>query len=110
VGALARTRPWPSDDLLYADGKDMRSVPCIERKNRLASIVASLGSDRPHYSEAFADGERLLAECDKRGLEGIVSKRRSSPYRSGKQASWIKVKCQAWREANRDRHKLFERG
>src|SRR5262249_27000154 len=35
-------------DLLYADGKDMRSVPYIGRKNRLASIVASLGSDRLH--------------------------------------------------------------
>jgi hypothetical protein len=29
---------------------------------------------------------------------------------SGKQTGWIKVKCQAWREANRERHKLFERG
>ena len=31
------------------------------------------------------------AACDK-GLEGIVSKRRDSPYRSGRSPDWIKVK------------------
>ena len=43
------------------------------------------------------------------GLEGIVSKRRDFPYRSGSQSDWIKVKCDGWREANRDHHELFER-
>jgi bifunctional non-homologous end joining protein LigD len=97
-------------DLLHAGGKDIRRVPCIERKNRLASIAAIPGSNRLHHSESFGDGDRLLAECSKRGFEGIVGKRRDSSYQSGKQTSWIKVKCQAWREANRNRHKLFERG
>ena len=96
-------------DLLYAGGEDIRGVQCIKRKTRLASIVTSLGSDKLHYSEAFADGERLLSECAERGLEGIVSKRRNSTYKSGEvMATWIKVQCQAWREANRERHKLFE--
>jgi ATP-dependent DNA ligase len=48
-------------------------------------------------------GERLLAECGKRGLEGIVAKHKASVYRSGQATSWIKVKCPAWRAANRDR-------
>jgi ATP-dependent DNA ligase len=43
------------------------------------------------------------------GLESIVSKRRDFPYRSGDQSDWIKVKCDGWREANRDRHELFKR-
>jgi ATP-dependent DNA ligase len=42
------------------------------------------------------------------GLEGIVSKRRNFPYRSGA-ADWIKVKCLTWREANKDRHELFKK-
>jgi ATP-dependent DNA ligase len=42
-------------------------------------------------------------------LEGVVSKRRNAPYRSGTTCGWIKVKTQAWREANRDRWRLFER-
>jgi bifunctional non-homologous end joining protein LigD len=96
-------------DLLHAGGKDIRRVPCIERKRRLASFVAILGSSRLHHSESFGDGDRLLTECSKRGFEGIACKHRDSSYRSGKQTTSIKVKCQAWREANRSRHKLLER-
>jgi ATP-dependent DNA ligase len=42
------------------------------------------------------------------GLEGIVSKRRDFPYRSGA-ADWVKVKCLTWREANKDRWELFDK-
>jgi ATP-dependent DNA ligase len=42
-------------------------------------------------------------------LERIVSKRRGAPYRSGKQGGWVKVKCATWREANKERRRLFER-
>jgi ATP-dependent DNA ligase len=42
-------------------------------------------------------------------LEGIVSKRRDAPYRPGKQCGWVKVKCATWREANKERWRLFER-
>jgi ATP-dependent DNA ligase len=41
------------------------------------------------------------------GLEGIVSKRRGSPYRSGPRSDWIKVKTATWRLANRERYRLF---
>jgi bifunctional non-homologous end joining protein LigD len=97
-------------DLLYARGLDIRGKPYIERKERLATLLARAAIVALRHSEHFADGDRLLAACGTRGLEGIVSKRCDSVYRSGKQTSWIKVKCQAWREANRERHKLFERG
>jgi bifunctional non-homologous end joining protein LigD len=97
-------------DLLFARGRDIRDKPYVERKRRLAKLVVRAKTRALRHSEFFADGDRLLGECGKRGLEGIVSKRRDSPYRSGKQTSWINVKCQAWREANRKRHKLFERG
>src|SRR5215203_4353421 len=40
-----------------------------------------------------SEGEFMLRfACDK-GLEGIVAKRRDSPYRSGRQEAWLKVKC-----------------
>jgi bifunctional non-homologous end joining protein LigD len=59
------------------------------------------------HSETFEDGGRLLAECDARGLEGVDAKHRASIYRSGRTTSWVKVKCLAWREANRNRGELF---
>ena len=57
----------------------------------------------------FDDPLALLAACEEHGLEGIVSKLREDRYRSGKNAGWIKVKTAAWRAANRERHKLFEK-
>jgi ATP-dependent DNA ligase len=35
----------------------------------------------------------MLAAADGMGLEGIVSKRRTSRYRSGRAAAWLKIKC-----------------
>jgi ATP-dependent DNA ligase len=37
--------------------------------------------------------------AEQRGLEGIVSKRRDAPYKSGECRDWRKVKTAAWREA-----------
>jgi len=58
-------------------------------------------------SESFDDGEALMRAVEMRGLEGVVSKRRDSPYRSGPCRDWRKVKTAAWREANRERWRLF---
>jgi bifunctional non-homologous end joining protein LigD len=63
-----------------------------------------------HLVEAFDDGPKLLATAERMRLEGIVSKRRTAPYRSGECRDWRKVKPAAWREANRERWRLFERG
>jgi ATP-dependent DNA ligase len=41
-------------------------------------------------------------------LEGIVSKKRAAPYVAGV-SGWIKVKTRTWREANRERYRLFEK-
>jgi bifunctional non-homologous end joining protein LigD len=47
------------------------------------------------FAEFFEkqEGETVYRHACKLGLEGIVSKLRDSPYRSGRQESWIKLKC-----------------
>ena len=90
-------------DLMQLNGNDLRAVSLADRKRRLGHIVARAGIACLCYSEAFEDGERLLGECAKRGLEGVVAKHKGSIYRSGRSTSWIKVKCPALREANRNR-------
>jgi bifunctional non-homologous end joining protein LigD len=94
-------------DLLALDGADLRALPFVKRRTMLAKLLRRAPSALM-LSETFTDAERLLAECGKRGLEGIVSKRTDGPYRSGK-GDWIKVKCAQWRLANRDRWELFEK-
>jgi ATP-dependent DNA ligase len=50
-----------------------------------------------------------LKAADRMILEGIVSKLRDAPYCPGKQCDWIKVECHTWREANKERWRLFWR-
>ena len=97
-------------DLMHHNGNDLRHVHLEERKRRLGHLVARAKINRLLHSETFADGGRLLEECGARKLEGVVAKHRASIYRSGRSTSWIKVKCPAWREANRDRGELFGEG
>jgi bifunctional non-homologous end joining protein LigD len=45
-------------------------------------------------SEHFdVDGADLFESVSRMGLEGIVSKRKDAPYKSGRTETWIKVKC-----------------
>ena len=79
-------------DLLYLDGYDLRPAPLIGRKTALAAILGAPGNVR--YSEHFdEDGQRLLHHVCRLGLEGVVSKLRDAPYRSGRVKDWIKSKC-----------------
>ena len=54
----------------------------------------------------FDDGEAVFNHACRMGLEGIVSKRKDSPYRSGRSPDWLKMKnpaCEAVRrEAEED--------
>ena len=81
-------------DLLFLDGQDLRSQPLRKRKELLAPLIAEAADPQLQYSEDFSDGgQRLLAECCRRGLEGIVSKRADRPYTSGRSTDWLKTKC-----------------
>ena len=94
-------------DLMLLNGDDLRIVALEDRKRRLGHLIKKAGIGCLADSEAFTNGEGLLLECGSRGLEGVVAKHRASIYRSGRSVSWVKVKCPAWREANRNRGELF---
>jgi bifunctional non-homologous end joining protein LigD len=79
-------------DLLYLDGRDLRPLPLVQRKEALAGLIAAPGCIR--LSEHFdVEGMRLLRHVCRLGLEGVVSKRTDAPYRSGRGKTWIKTKC-----------------
>ena len=61
----------------------------------MAALGKLLRKAKPgiRYSEHLTgNGAEIFAHACKLGLEGIVSKRLSSPYRSGKVKYWLKVK------------------
>jgi ATP-dependent DNA ligase len=80
-------------DLVELNGDDLRRDPLAVRKATLASLLARAAPGlrfNEHLNEQ--DGPLVFAHACKLGLEGIVSKRRNSPYRSGRSPDWIKSK------------------
>jgi bifunctional non-homologous end joining protein LigD len=80
-------------DLLWLDGRDLRDQPLHRRKAALEDLMA--GAAGPLRAvEAFpVDPMRMWRSACELGLEGIVSKRRDAPYRSGRGETWLKAKC-----------------
>ena len=80
-------------DLIELNGDDLRRDPLAVRKATLASLLARAAPGlrfNEHMDEK--DGPLIFAHACKMGLEGIVSKRRNSSYRSGRSPDWIKSK------------------
>jgi len=80
-------------DLLHLDGEDWRSRPLAERKQRLAELLEPQQNAIRYSDHVAAQGADFLAECCRRGLEGIICKRADRPYPSGRSLDWLKVKC-----------------
>ena len=81
-------------DLLHRDGRDLTGLPLIERKAELARLVGKARRGPIVYSEHFeGSGEVVLRHACQMSLEGIVSKRKDAPYRSGRSDTFIKTKC-----------------
>ena len=79
-------------DVLFADGRDVRELPLEERKDILEGLIQN--GHRVIYSKhVIGDGTKLYALAEKRGLEGIMAKRRDAPYESGRRTrTWLKIK------------------
>jgi bifunctional non-homologous end joining protein LigD len=79
-------------DLIELNGDDLRRDPLEVRKAALASIVAKASPGIRFNEHIEGDGETVFRHACKLGLEGIVSKRKNSPYRSGRSPDWLKMK------------------
>jgi bifunctional non-homologous end joining protein LigD len=79
-------------DLLEIDGLDLRPLPLSDRKRRLVKLVGKRRLGIVLSSHAAEDGAAIFRQACAIGLEGIVSKRLSAPYRSGPSRDWLKVK------------------
>ncbi|MHA3842186.1 DNA ligase D [Sphingomonas aestuarii] len=82
-------------DLLSLAGKDLTRVSNVERKQKLAALLAdSPNTGTIHYAEhVLGAGEQLFDALCKAGQEGIISKRADAPYRGSRTRNWLKVKC-----------------
>jgi bifunctional non-homologous end joining protein LigD len=77
-------------DLLYIDGYDLRRVALERRKQVLSQIIHT--SDQVRYSDHFPQGLALFEVAKKKGLEGILAKKRLSGYEERRSSEWLKIK------------------
>src|SRR5687767_4842404 len=81
-------------DVLWMDGRNVTSLPIEERRAILRKLplkaplgrVDALSDDKPW--------ERAARE----GWEGVIAKRRGSPYEHRRSKHWLKMKCEATQE------------
>jgi bifunctional non-homologous end joining protein LigD len=86
-------------DLLFLDGADMRRRPLLQRKQALRDL---LPRDRRLRFSAHVPtkGIEAFAQAKRAGEEGIIAKRASSRYFSGKRTrEWLKIKSRHEQEA-----------
>ncbi len=88
-------------DLLWLRDQDLRALPLIERKKRLQQLLAENKDQKMIQLAEHLDvaGSDVLKVACNPNLEGIVSKRLSEPYISGRTGIWTKAKCRATQHA-----------
>lgn len=80
-------------DLLYLDGYDLRGVAYEDRKRLLQALLKHAPKTFIYVESLEADGDRIFHKGCELGLEGLIAKRLGQPYRSGRQETWVKLKC-----------------
>jgi bifunctional non-homologous end joining protein LigD len=80
-------------DVLYADGRDTRPMPLLERKKLLAALVDFRDPLR-FTDHREGDGEAYWRQACRDGWEGLIAKRADAPYQGGRGRDWLKFKCE----------------
>jgi bifunctional non-homologous end joining protein LigD len=91
-GAEGGERFYYVFDVLFAHGRDVRALPLEERRAVLDGLLRWEGPLRI-TEQMTGDGAALLAEACRQGWEGLIAKRRGTPYVSARSRDWLKLKC-----------------
>jgi bifunctional non-homologous end joining protein LigD len=80
-------------DLLFLEGKDLRNETLVTRRKLLARLLKKPPENIRLSDELRGSKEELLRVAKEFGLEGLVAKRKSSVYESGRRSgAWVKFK------------------
>ncbi len=86
-------------DVLELNGKDVKGLPLIERKE-LLRLALKDGTHVRYCDHVEERGTDFFHAAAKQDLEGIIGKRKDSPYMSGvRSRNWVKIKNQLTQEA-----------
>jgi bifunctional non-homologous end joining protein LigD len=81
-------------DVVWLDGRDVTSLPLEERQ----ALLGTLPLRPPLRRVSTLSDPRPWERASREGWEGVIAKRRGSPYEHRRSPHWLKMKCEATRE------------
>jgi bifunctional non-homologous end joining protein LigD len=81
-------------DILLLDGRNLMPLPLTERR----AILREVGLRSPLHAVAEVTGLKPWEQACSEGWEGVIAKRRDSPYEHRRSPHWLKMKCEASQE------------
>jgi ATP-dependent DNA ligase len=100
-------------DRLHLDGENLTSLPVVERKTRLASLLNGASASLRYNDHQIGRGPDFHRLACEHGVEGIVSKRANGRYEPDRR-TWLKIKCLnreefvvvGWSDPESSRHRI----
>jgi bifunctional non-homologous end joining protein LigD len=80
-------------DILSLNGKDLRSLPLIKRKEILKKLLKKAGPRLRYMDHILERGKAFFQAAKKKGLEGIMAKKIGSTYKFARSSDWLKIKA-----------------
>jgi ATP-dependent DNA ligase len=81
-------------DILWLNGRAVTSLPLEDRR----ALLRDLRFNPPMRRVALLDDEKPWERASREGWEGVIAKRRGSPYEHRRSKHWLKMKCEASQE------------
>ena len=81
-------------DILWLVGRDVTSLPLDARR----ALLGNLPFPTPLQRVAALEDARPWERARDEGWEGVIAKRRDSPYEHRRSPHWLKMKCEATQE------------
>ncbi len=93
-------------DLLWLNGRDLRTLPLVKRQQRLAKLIPENTSILSRVLVVEEHGRDLFRAVQQLDLEGVVAKQKAAPYQPN--TVWYKIKNPAYTQAE-GRWELFHK-
>jgi ATP-dependent DNA ligase len=81
-------------DVLWLNGRLVTALPLEERR----SLIWRLPFQPPLQRVPLIDDDAPWERASREGWEGVIAKRRGSPYEHRRSKHWLKMKCEASQE------------
>src|SRR5262245_60718636 len=81
-------------DILWVDGRSVTSQPLEDRR----ALLGMLPLEPPLRRVSVLTDDQPWERARREGWEGVIAKRRGSPYEHRRSKHWLKMKCEASQE------------